>query len=81
MPFFITTLAVLALVFIGSRLFTSKNPGKYSQAHNQEKELLRLCMGDQEQAVRLTLHELKRNPALSHSQAVRAAVQAYKRDS
>lgn len=45
-----------------------------------EKKLSKLCFGDAAQVNRLVAQEQKRNPGLSRSEAVRAALESYSRD-
>ena len=45
-----------------------------------EKKLAKLCFGDAAQVDRLVAREQKRNPRLTRAQAVRAALESYRRD-
>lgn len=45
-----------------------------------EKQLAKLCFGDTAQVERLVAQEQRRDPRLNRAQAVRAAIESYKRD-
>jgi hypothetical protein len=48
--------------------------------HAPEKELRRICLGDERQAERLLESEMTRAPGLSRAEAARRAVERYRRD-
>jgi hypothetical protein len=45
-----------------------------------EKELRRICLGDERQAERLLESEMTRAPGMSRAEAARRAVERYRRD-
>jgi hypothetical protein len=45
-----------------------------------EKELRRICLGDERQAERLLASEMTRAPGVSRAEAARRAVERYRRD-
>lgn len=47
---------------------------------SSEKELLQLCRGDHRQAERLIAHAQERGKRLDRQQAIKAAIDAHKRD-
>jgi hypothetical protein len=48
--------------------------------HAAEKELRRICLGDERQAERLLESEMTRAPGMSRAEAARRAVERYRRD-
>jgi hypothetical protein len=48
--------------------------------YSAEKELRRICLGDERQAERLLESEMTRAPGMSRAEAARRAVERYRRD-
>jgi hypothetical protein len=51
-----------------------------SRRYLPEKELRRICLGDERQAQRLLESEMSRAPGISRAEAARRAVERYRRD-
>lgn len=51
-----------------------------AQPSEKERQLLKICMNDREQAERLIRHEVERSPGISRFEAADRAVWWYERD-
>lgn len=54
--------------------------GHRGRKYAAEKELRRICLGDERQAERLLESEMTRAPGMSRAEAARRAVERYRRD-
>jgi hypothetical protein len=66
---------VLALYY-----FASGRDGEQQHPAESERELLHLCLGDQEQVERLLRLELDKAPGIKRGEAVRRAIRSLRRD-
>ena len=69
-------LILLAAVAGAIWLWVAHRGRKYAA----EKELRRICLGDERQAERLLESEMTRAPGMSRAEAARRAVERYRRD-
>ena len=60
--------------------FASGGDGEQQDPVEAERELLRLCLGNQEQAERLVRLETDKAPGIKRSEAVRRAIWSLRRD-
>lgn len=76
LPLVVILIAVLAAIWwwLKRRTF-----GGASESASEEA-LLRACHGDREQMDRLVMREADRAPGITRAQAIRRALEAYRRD-
>ena len=67
--------ALLVLLMLGARLHARRQ-----RRREPERDLLRLCYGDREQAERLIGIEQRRAPGVPRSEAAARAIEARRRD-
>ena len=60
--------------------FASGRGGEQQDSVQAERELLHLCLGDQEQVERLLRLELDKAPGIKRGEAVRRAIRSLRRD-
>ena len=70
------TLVVIVAVCGGAWFWLARG----GRSQSAERELRRICLGNEEQAERLIEFELTRAPGLSRSEAAHRAVDRYRRD-
>jgi hypothetical protein len=73
----LTAIAILAILFLGVWLWPRFTGGRSRQA---EKQLRRICLGDDRKAERLINAEMIRAPGISRGEAASRAVDRYQRD-
>jgi hypothetical protein len=73
----LTALGILALVLLGIWLWLRRSSAGSRQA---ERQLRRICLGDDRQVDRLIHAELIRVPGISRGEAASRAVARYQRD-
>ena len=73
----LTALAILALVLLGTWLWVRPGSAGSRQA---EKQLRRICLGDDGKVERLINAEMTRAPGISRGEAASRAVDRYQRD-
>ncbi len=74
---YITAVLVIALIIFALRAGSAK----FGTGETAEKELYRLCRGDEAQVERLIALEQSRRKDLSRARAVKDAIESFKRDS
>ena len=72
-----TGIAVLGVVVLGVWLWLRRGRGPTRQA---ERQLRRICFGDNDQVERLINLEMTRAPGISRAEAASRAVDRYQRD-
>jgi hypothetical protein len=73
----VTGIAILVLVVIGVCLWLRRGGGA---TRNSERQLRRICFGNDAQVQRLIDFEMTRTPGLSRAEAASRAVDRYRRD-
>ncbi|WP_144391803.1 hypothetical protein [Pleionea sediminis] len=74
-------LVIIALIVVTAWFYTfkSKNGNRHS-VEIKKNELVRLCRGNERQAMRLLDYELNRKPSISQEAAIDNAIYRLKRD-
>jgi len=72
-----TGIAILVLVVLGVWFWLRRGGGA---AQNTERQLLRICFGNDAQVERLIDFEMTRTPGISRTEAASRAVDRYRRD-
>jgi hypothetical protein len=73
----LTAIAIFALVLFGVWLWLGPRSGGSRQA---ERQLRRICLGDDRKVERLINAEMVRAPGISRGEAAKRAVDRYERD-
>ena len=73
----LTVIGILALVLLGVWLWLRPRSGGSRQ---EERQLRRICLGDDDSVERLINTELTRAPGISRGEAASRAVDRYQRD-
>jgi len=74
-------LIIIVTALLGFLLWrAASNTNVETDKIDNSKELLRLCRGNRDLAERLLNYELEANPNLSQQQALKLAIERYRRD-
>lgn len=73
----VTGIAILVLVVLGVWLWLRRGGGAM---RNSERQLRRICFGNDAQVERLIDFEMTRTPGISRAEAASRAVDRYRRD-
>jgi hypothetical protein len=72
--------AVILVIVACVLLFVLLRGARSTSAADSEDELMRLCLGNREQAERLMALEARNAPGVARAEAARRAVRAFRRD-